>query len=284
MDAHARLPVGLAGGGREARAPLDHGAEVLGRGAAAAPDHGDAVFGDEPGVVLGELLRGEVVVHPAFDHRGQTGVGQDRDRSAGPLRQVAQVLAHLGRAGGAVEADDVGLECVDGGERGADLGAHEHAAGGLDGDLHLQGDLPAGRGHGPPAPDDGGLGLEQVLDGLDDEEVDTAFEQSLRRLLVAVPQVGESDLAEGCDLRPRPERTGHPSIRTHRAGHIAGDARRGAGELPGAVAEAVLGEHPGKGPELSVSTTSHPTSKNERCRSAITSGRVSTRISLHPSR
>ena len=36
-------------------------------------------------------------------------------------------------------------------------------------------------------------------------------------------------------------------------------------------------------PNESVSTTSLPTSKNDRWRSAMTSGRVSTRISLHPS-
>ena len=79
------------------------------------------------------------------------------------------MLAHLGRAGGAVEPDDVGAHGVEGRQGGADLGAQQHAAGRLDGDLDLDRDLPAGVGHGPPAADDGRLGLEQVLDGLDDE-------------------------------------------------------------------------------------------------------------------
>src|SRR5438552_8101225 len=39
----------------------------------------------------------------------------------------------------------------------------------------------------------------------------------------------------------------------------------------------------GSDPKLSVSTTSTPTSKNERCRSSMTSGLVSTRTSLQPS-
>ena len=50
-------------------------------------------------------------------------------------------------------------------------------------------DLAAGLGHGPPAADDGGLGLEEVLDGLDDEQVDAAVEQPGGRLLVAVALV-----------------------------------------------------------------------------------------------
>ena len=52
------------------------------------------------------------------------------------LREVAQVLGHLGRAGRAVHADHVGLHRFERGERGADLGADEHAARRLDGHLH----------------------------------------------------------------------------------------------------------------------------------------------------
>ena len=108
-------------------------------------------------VVLGQLVGREVVVHLAVDHRRQAGVGQAGDRHAGVLGQVAEVLAHLGRAGGAVEADDVGPQRVEGGEGGADLGAGQHAAGQLDGDLDLERHLaargrpwPGGRRSWPP--------------------------------------------------------------------------------------------------------------------------------------
>ena len=87
----------------------------------------------------------EVVVHLAVDHRGQAGVGQARDRHPAVLGEVAQVLAHLRGPGGAVEADDVGPQGVEGGEGGADLGAQQHAAGQLDGDLDLERHLPAER-------------------------------------------------------------------------------------------------------------------------------------------
>ena len=91
-------------------------------------------------------------MHLAVDDRRQAGVGEARDRHAGVLGEVAQVLAHLGRAGGAVDADDVGLACASmAAQRGADLGAGQHAAGELHGDLHLQRHLAAGGGHGPAA-------------------------------------------------------------------------------------------------------------------------------------
>ena len=63
--------------------------------------------------------------------------------------EVAQVLAHLGRAGGAVEPDHVDAERLEGGEGRADLAAEQHRAGGLDGDLR---DRRAGRRRRPPAP------------------------------------------------------------------------------------------------------------------------------------
>ena len=70
----------------------------------------------------------EVVVRVPVDDRRQTGVRQARQERARVLREVAEVLGHLGRAGRAVHADDVGLHRLERGERGADLGADEHAA------------------------------------------------------------------------------------------------------------------------------------------------------------
>ena len=80
---------------------------------------------------------------------GSPAFGQARQERARVLREVAEVLGHLGRAGRAVQADDVGLHRLERGERGADLGADEHAAGGLDRDLHHQRDLAPGVGHRP---------------------------------------------------------------------------------------------------------------------------------------
>lgn len=87
------------------------------------------------------------------------------------LREVAQVLAHLGRPGGAVEADHVDAERLERGQGGADLQAHQHRAGGLDGDVD-QIDRVTPASAIALGSDDGGLGLEQVLAGLDLEGVD----------------------------------------------------------------------------------------------------------------
>jgi hypothetical protein len=106
---------------------------------------------------------------------------------------VPEVLGHLGRTRRAVQADHVGLERLKRGERGADLGADEHPPGQLHGYLHHQRDLAARLRHRPPGRDDGGLALEQVVHGLDEEDVDAPGEQAVDLRLVAVTQLGEPD-------------------------------------------------------------------------------------------
>ena len=106
------------------------------------------------------------------------------------------MLVHLAWAGRAVEAEHVGPHRRERGEGGTDLGAHQHAAGGLHGDLELDGHLAPDGSHRPPAPDERGLGLQEVVDGLDEEEVDAAVEQPARLLLVGVAQRREADLTE----------------------------------------------------------------------------------------
>ena len=194
---------------------------------------------------------------------GRPALGRTEIGIRAALRQVAEVLAHLGRAGGAVEPDHVGAQGVEGGQGGADLGAHEHAAGGLDGHLDLDRHLsrPA-VGHGPPAADDGRLGLQEILDGLDDEQVDAAVEQPGGRLLVAVALLDEGDLAERGDLGARPERAGHPAAVGRPGRRPPGRCgptwrpARGSG-----AARPYSASTQGRQPKLSVSTTSQPTSK-----------------------
>ena len=142
---------------------------------------------DEPLVRVAETVRREVVVRVPVDDRRQPRVREARQERAPVLREVAQVLGHLGRTGRAVHADDIGAHRLERGDRGADLGADEHAAGRLDRDLHHEREERAGRGHRPAGAVDRGLGLEQVVDGLDEEDVDAAREQpdDLRLVVVA---------------------------------------------------------------------------------------------------
>ena len=162
--------------------------EVRGRGAAAAADDVEPELGDEALVRVGERLGREVVVGVPVDDRRQPGVRQARKVGARVLREVAQVLGHLGRAGRAVEADDVGAHRLERGERGADLGADEHAARRLHGHLHHERQLAPGVGHRPPAPMMRGLGLEEVVHGLHEQHVGAAGEEPGGLLLVVGPQ------------------------------------------------------------------------------------------------
>ena len=137
-------------------------------------------------VVLGQRVGGEVVVHVAVDHRRQPGVGDARDGHAGVLGQVAQVLAHLDRAGGAVDADDVGPHGVEGGtgrRRSRCRAACARSAPWSP----APGAGPRGRRRPWPGgqPIMAALMRQQVEEGLDDEEVDAAVEQAPGLDLVA---------------------------------------------------------------------------------------------------
>ncbi len=162
------------------------------------------------------------------------------------------MLAHLGGAGGAVDADDVDVQRVDGREGGADLGAEQHAAGELHGDLGLDRHLPAGRGHGPAAADDGGLHGEEVEVGLEEEQVDAALEQRGGLDLVGVAQLGEADLPEAGRLGARAHGAGHEALAVgggEVVGDLPGDAGVGERDLVGPVGHAVLAERDGEGAE-----------------------------------
>ena len=97
---------------------------------------------------------------------------------------------------------------------GADLGAGQHAAGELDGDLRLDRHLAPDGGHGPAGADHRRLEAEQVELGLDEEQVDAALEQAGGLDLVGVAQLGEADLAERGELGAGPDRAGDEAGRS----------------------------------------------------------------------
>ena len=160
---------------------------------------------------------------------------------------MTEMLGHLGRTGRAVEPDDVDLERVDGAQGRRDLGPGQHAPGELDRDLRLERHLPADGGHRPPGADDRGLETEQVELGLDQHQIDAAFEQAPALDLVRVAEVGEADLAEGGELRAGPDRSGDEAVVAAR--HLTGDLRGLEVDLVRLVGDAVLGERDGEGAE-----------------------------------
>ena len=64
----------------EIGAGLDHRGQMGRCGPAAPADHRHPQLAHELAVVLGQLLRGQVVVHGPVDHRGEPGIGQAADR------------------------------------------------------------------------------------------------------------------------------------------------------------------------------------------------------------
>jgi len=75
------------------------------------------------------------------------------------VRQATERFVHLERAGGTVQADDVGLHRIECAKRGADLATEQHPAGELDGHLHLDRHVAPGVVHGATARLDRRLGL-----------------------------------------------------------------------------------------------------------------------------
>ena len=234
-----------AGGGNGVGAARHDGGQV-GRGGAAAPaDDGHAELGDEAVQVLRQVLRCEVVVHQAVDHRREARIRDAGDGDAAGPRKVAQRLAHLDRARGAVEADHVDLHRIEHGQRRADLGAGQHAAGQLNGHLRLQRDVAVQRHHGAPGAVHRGLDRQHVELRLNQQQVDAALEQPERLLLVGLTELGVRDVPERGELRAGAHGARHPArplgrreLVTDGAGQLGGPA----GDLAGAIGQPVLGQ------------------------------------------
>jgi hypothetical protein len=194
---------------------------------------------------VGQLDRLQGVLRARAAQHRQAGVRHHRQRHGGVLRQEAQVLAHLGRAGGAVHAEHVDAERLDGGDGRADLRPEQHRAGQLDRDLRDEHDAASAGRHRPLRPDHRGLDLQQVLGRLDEDRVDPALDHRLALLLVGVAQAGVRRVAEGRQLGARPDRPDHPARALGGGpvvGRLTGDARPGERRLEDALGDAVLGE------------------------------------------
>ena len=238
-----RGPRGGAGGDVVTAAALLDRGDVLRRGAAAAADEADAVALHEVAQRLGQRagLLGEDRLAVRALMR-DAGVRDAVHRHRRVLAEEADRVAHVLGAGGAVEADHVDLQRLERRERGADVGAQQHLAavgeqgdGGLD--RHAAADDLERLAHA----EDRGLDLEDVLRGLDDQEVDAALEQALRLLGEDLHELAEADLAERWVLG-----RGQEAGRADRARHEAVLAHGLARDLRGLDVDLVgeLGEPP----------------------------------------
>ena len=174
---------------------------------------------------------------------GDAGVGDAVDRHRRVLAEEADRVAHVLGAGRAVEADDVDLQRLERGQRGADVGAEQHlAAVGQEADAGLDRHGAAGGLERLAGAEDGGLDLEDVLRGLDDDQVDAALEQAPGLLREDGHELAEADRAErrvlgGGQVAGRADRAGHEAVLADR---LAGDLGGPAVDLERVVAEAPL--------------------------------------------
>ncbi|CAB4896812.1 unannotated protein [freshwater metagenome] len=133
---------------------------VLGGGAAASADECQPVLADETAQSVGQFGGGQWVFGTLRAQRRQSGIGHHRYRKTGMLGQVAQVFAHLGGAGGAVQSDHVDAQRFERGEGCTDLAADQHCARRLDRHMGDDRDSDAELVHGVLATDDRGLDLQ----------------------------------------------------------------------------------------------------------------------------
>ena len=218
-------------------------ADVLGSGAAAAADDPDAVSLDELAEGRGEWPRllGEDRL-PVGPLQRQARVGDAVDRQRRALAQVADRVPHVLRAGGAVEPDHLDVQGRQRGQHRLDVGAEQHlAALRQQRDRGLDREGPARELERLSRPEDRRLHLQDVLRGLDDDQVGAALDQALRLLGEDLDQLSEGDVPQGGVVARRQE-----AGRADRAGDEAVRARRLAGDLRGPAVDLrrVLAEPP----------------------------------------
>ena len=189
----------------------DQRADVGGSRAAAAADDVDAQLRHELAQRLGHRLGVHRVdrAPPVVDR--ETCVRDAVDGRARVLCQVADRVAHEIGTGRAVETDHVCAHRLEGRERAADIGAEQHAPGGIERHGALERHAPPGARERLARRQDLRLHLEHVLAGLEDEEIGAAFQQPFglnreSRHQVLEPQLAEIGILGGREHPGRPHR------------------------------------------------------------------------------
>lgn len=219
---------------------------MLRSGTAAAADQGEAVLGDEGLLGVGQLRCRQRVVRPVLAQHRQARVRHARQRDTGVPGQVAQVLAHLGGAGGAVQADHVDAQRLQRRQRGTDLRPQQHGAGRLHGHRTDHRQVGAGRLERPAGTENGGLGLQEVLGGLHQQGVRAAGDHALGVLLVGVTQRDIRGVAQRRQLGAGPHGAEDvallPGGGGELVGHLTGDPGAGLRQLEDPLGDVVLRE------------------------------------------
>ncbi len=185
----------------------------------------------------------------AVDVERQPGVRNAGYRQRGVLAQYADRLAHVLGPGGAIQTYDVDGQALEDGQGGMHIGAKQHATGGVEGDLGLDGEVDLRLFEGPMAAGDDGADLEDVLRGLDDEhvhatpdEADGLFAEDIHEIIEG--DVGQLRVIGGGQLAGRANGAGHearlPGSRRVLVGQFAGQRGADLVDLDDSILQAVL--------------------------------------------
>ena len=209
---HRDAPRRLAGGAGAANG-FQHLLQMCRRRSAASADDRQAEVAHEAGEILRELARLQRVDRHAFAVLRDAGIRLAGERERDVLGERPERIDHLARSGGAVQPHDVGAAGRDHRPRRQRLGAEQHAAGRIEGDLRNHRDAAPGLLHRPAGTEDLRAQLEQVLRGLRDDAVDTAAQQRDRLFAEDLGQFRGTDASEigiagGGQKSARPERSG----------------------------------------------------------------------------
>ncbi len=153
-------------------------ADVLGPRAAATTENGKPEILRGGSHLIGEPIRSEWINDLAALVTGQAGVGQATDGHGALMRKHLEMLAHLLRPRGAVEAQHIHPQRLQAGEHGGDVGAHEQGARRLHRGLHPERHAAFRFGHRFLGGAHGQLDLPEVLAGFDEDRVHAPREQA----------------------------------------------------------------------------------------------------------
>src|SRR5256884_585249 len=155
------------------------------------------------------------------------------------VRSPTGVVGHDLGPGGAVQADREEVGVLEGDVECLHALARQHRARRLDRAADHQRPVHAGLAHGAADPDGGGLHVQRILLGLEQQRVHAAVDQPSR-----LDRIGLADLVEGHVARDRDRARprAHGAEDEPRAGRLAWEDGRGPRDLVGPLAESGLSE------------------------------------------
>ena len=168
------------------------------------------------------------------------------------LTEIANVLLHLFGTSGAVQPEHINREGLENGHHSGNIRPNQHRAGGFHGHADHQRPALAGFAEGGFDPLQGGLDLEDVLAGFNNEQIDIAGNQTFGLFGEGRLHPVEIDVAQGGELGGWPDGASHKAGFLNRAElrcHLPRQFRCPLVDCEGLALQVVFGQHDGGRPK-----------------------------------